>query len=87
MAVFVHIIDKRLKRVMSMNEPIYGVVYEHQQTKKLLQYVPKKSIVFLWHCDLDGVAVNGLLEAEVKAIINMYPTYSVHSNIAMLKPY
>lgn len=70
-----------------MNEPIYGVLYEHQQTKKLLQYVPKESIVFLWHCDLDGVAVNGLLEAKVKAVINMYPAYSgtfLHRHVTTL---
>ncbi|WP_052016002.1 putative cytokinetic ring protein SteA [Alkalihalobacillus hemicellulosilyticus] len=59
-----------------MAEPIYGVLYEHQQTKKLLQYVPEESIVFLWHQDLDGVAVNGLIEGKVKAVINMYQSYS-----------
>ncbi|GAE36626.1 putative cytokinetic ring protein SteA [Halalkalibacter akibai] len=49
---------------------IKGPIYEHKQTKKLLHYLPSKSIVLLWHEDLDGVAVNGLLEAKVKAVIN-----------------
>ncbi|WP_332695906.1 putative cytokinetic ring protein SteA [Halalkalibacter lacteus] len=53
-----------------MNKLIKGPIYEHKQTKKLLHYLPKRSIVFLWHEDLDGVAVDGLIEAKVKAVIN-----------------
>lgn len=53
-----------------MAEMIKGPIYEHKKTKTLLQYLPKDSIVFLWHEDLDGVAVDGLIEARVKAVIN-----------------
>ncbi|MFC0471017.1 putative cytokinetic ring protein SteA [Halalkalibacter kiskunsagensis] len=53
-----------------MTKLIKGPIYEHKQTKKLLQYLPKRSIVYLWHEDLDGVAVDGLIEAKVKAVIN-----------------
>jgi uncharacterized membrane-anchored protein len=59
-----------------MNKLIIGPIYEHKQTKKLLHYLPKCSIVFLWHEDLDGVAVDGLLEAKVKAVINAKPSMS-----------
>lgn len=61
---------KRYKEGYNMFEVIKGPIYEHKQTKKLLQYLPKKSIVYLWHEDLDGVAVNGLIQAKVKAVIN-----------------
>ncbi|TWI55937.1 putative cytokinetic ring protein SteA [Halalkalibacter nanhaiisediminis] len=53
-----------------MAERIKGPIYEHKKTKRLLHYLPKESIVFLWHEDLDGVAVEGLIEAQVKAVIN-----------------
>lgn len=53
-----------------MAERIKGPIYEHKKTKRLLHYLPKESIVFLWHEDLDGVAVDGLIEAQVKAVIN-----------------
>ncbi|MDT8862541.1 putative cytokinetic ring protein SteA [Alkalihalobacillus sp. MEB130] len=49
---------------------IKGPIYEHEQTKKLLHFLPKRSIVFLWHEDLDGVAVDGLINAQVKAVVN-----------------
>ncbi|ARK31383.1 putative cytokinetic ring protein SteA [Halalkalibacter krulwichiae] len=53
-----------------MAELITGPIYEHNHTKKLLHYLPNHCIVFLWHEDLDGVAVDGLIEAKVKAVIN-----------------
>ncbi len=53
---------------------IKGPIYEHKQTKKLLHFLPKKSIVYLWHEDLDGVAVDGLIDAQVKAVINAKPS-------------
>ncbi|WP_227938451.1 putative cytokinetic ring protein SteA [Alkalihalobacillus deserti] len=53
-----------------MVELIKGPIYEHTQTKKLLHYLPSRSIVFLWHEDLDGVAVDGLIAAKVRAVIN-----------------
>ncbi|WP_052144766.1 putative cytokinetic ring protein SteA [Halalkalibacter okhensis] len=57
---------------------IKGPIYEHKQTKKLLHYLPKRSIVFLWHEDLDGVAVDGLIEAQVKAVINARTSMTGH---------
>ncbi|MFC0561601.1 putative cytokinetic ring protein SteA [Halalkalibacter alkalisediminis] len=53
-----------------MVELIKGPIYEHKQTKKLLHYLPSRSMVFLWHEDLDGVAVDGLIAAKVKAVVN-----------------
>lgn len=53
-----------------MTTLIKGNIYEHTVTKELLLYVPKKSIVFLWHENLDSVAVDGLLDAKVTAVIN-----------------
>ncbi len=41
-----------------------------KRQKNYCTYLPKDSIVFLWHQDLDGVAVDGLIEARVKAVIN-----------------
>src|SRR5690625_2796898 len=49
---------------------IKGPIFEHRKTKKLLRYLPKRSIVLLWHEDLDGVSVDGLISAKVKAVIN-----------------
>lgn len=53
-----------------MDQLIKGPIYEHRRTKELLHYLPEKSIVFLWHTDLDGVTVDGLIKAKVKAVIN-----------------
>ncbi|MCL7746157.1 putative cytokinetic ring protein SteA [Halalkalibacter alkaliphilus] len=61
-----------------MRNLIKGPIYEHKQTKKLLHYLPKRSIVFLWHEDLDGVAVDGLIEAQVKAVINAKTSMTGH---------
>ncbi|MCM3762766.1 putative cytokinetic ring protein SteA [Alkalihalobacillus oceani] len=59
-----------------MAEIIKGPIYEHEKTKELLQYVPKQAIVFLWHEDLDGVAADSLVKANVKAVINGKPSMS-----------
>ena len=71
-----------------MFELIEGPIFEHKQTKKLLHYLPKESIVFLWHEDLDGVAVDGLIQAKVKAVINgmtsMTGLYTQHHVKALL---
>jgi uncharacterized membrane-anchored protein len=62
--------NKQCKEGFQMVELIKGPIYEHKHTKKLLHFLPSRSIVFLWHEDLDGVAVDGLIEAKVKAVIN-----------------
>ncbi|NEU29585.1 hypothetical protein GN156_02135 [bacterium LRH843] len=64
---------------------IKGAIYEHEKTKKLLHYLPEKSIVFLWHEDLDGVAVDGLIEAKVKAVVNGKSSMSGHYAHAHIK--
>ncbi|MET3507606.1 putative cytokinetic ring protein SteA [Halalkalibacter oceani] len=59
-----------------MAEIIKGPIYEHEKTKELLHYVPQQTIVFLWHEDLDGVAADSLVKANVKAVINGKPSMS-----------
>src|SRR5690554_3712612 len=70
-----------------MSTLIKGLIYENKKTKKLLHYLLKGSIVFLWHEDLDGVAVDGLIEAKVKAVINGCDSMSgqyVHEHVRTL---
>ncbi len=53
-----------------MNSIIQGRVYENHWTKDLLRSIPEKGIALIWHKDLDGLSVDGLLEKRVKAVIN-----------------
>ncbi len=68
-------------------DEIRGAIYEHKKTKELLHYLPVGSIVFLWHEDLDGVTVDGLIKAKVKAVINGNRSLSgsyVHHHVTAL---
>ena len=70
-----------------MQTVIRGNIYEHKKTKKLLHYLPQQSIVFLWHEDLDGVTVDGLKKANVKAVINGKQSFSgkyTHDHVSTL---
>lgn len=70
-----------------MKDVICGTIYEHRKTKELLRYVPEKSIVFLWHEDIDGVTVDGLIKAKVKAVVNGKQSFSgnyVHNHVSTL---
>lgn len=70
-----------------MSQVILGPIYENKQTKKLIHHIPKGSIAFLWHEDIDSVSASGLIEQGVKAIVNASTSMTgryEHSNIEML---
>ncbi|OXM88154.1 putative cytokinetic ring protein SteA [Paenibacillus rigui] len=49
---------------------IYGEIGIHESTKQLLRQMPSGSIAIIWHDDLDELAAEGLLQANVRAVIN-----------------
>ncbi|WP_100404743.1 putative cytokinetic ring protein SteA [Bacillus solitudinis] len=70
-----------------MSSVLTGNVYEHKRTKELLHYIPKQAVALIWHEDIDGMAVEGLLKQRVKAVVNgkssMSGTYQ-HENVTKL---
>ncbi|WP_088104739.1 putative cytokinetic ring protein SteA [Halalkalibacter urbisdiaboli] len=70
-----------------MSSILTGNVYEHRRTKELLRYIPSEAIALIWHEDLDGMAVEGLMKKRVKAVINGKPSMSgryKHTNVSTL---
>ncbi|WP_186445556.1 putative cytokinetic ring protein SteA [Paenibacillus cremeus] len=56
--------------------PIMGTAHVDRSTKKLLMRIPHGAIAVIAHDDLDELAVQGLLQAKVKAVINAGRTMS-----------
>ncbi|WP_413379832.1 putative cytokinetic ring protein SteA [Alkalihalobacillus sp. 1P02AB] len=61
-----------------MSNLLEGKIIAHKTTKKLIEMIPngESMIAVLSHEDLDGVAVDGLIEKKVKAIINFKSSMS-----------
>ncbi|WP_017727028.1 putative cytokinetic ring protein SteA [Halalkalibacterium ligniniphilum] len=59
-----------------MSRWIKGVAYQHDKTKQLLLTIPKRAIAIVRHADIDSLAVEGLLNRKVKAVINFEPSMS-----------
>ncbi|UOE95941.1 putative cytokinetic ring protein SteA [Alkalihalobacillus sp. LMS39] len=66
---------------------IAETAYEHKRTKELLKTLPKRKVAVLHHRDIDSVAVDGLKQKQVKAILNFESSMSgdyVHQGVIQL---
>ncbi|CAG7642059.1 putative cytokinetic ring protein SteA [Paenibacillus allorhizosphaerae] len=66
----------KLSLSRSKTKPIKGIVQVDRSTKMLLRRIRSGAIAVIAHDDLDELAVHGLLQARVKAVVNAGRTMS-----------
>ncbi|WP_053070319.1 putative cytokinetic ring protein SteA [Alkalihalobacillus pseudalcaliphilus] len=72
-----------------MNQGIEGIAIYHRKTKKVIENIQHpSSYVLVDHQDLDPVAVEGLIEKKVRAVINLSASFSgvyLHNQVQRLQ--
>jgi len=66
----------KLSLSRNTKKPIQGIVQADRSTKRLLRRIRPGAIAVIAHDDLDELAIRGLLQAKVKAVVNAGRTMS-----------